>query len=403
MLESTSHNVLIVTYWAFDDALIQSYTLPYVRIIKSMLKPGSTVFLVTQEPNQLTMERIINISDPDFVTKPTLYQPFSLKTIFKLKKLVKLLSRFIEKHEVQTIHAWCSPAGAIGYLLHKRTGKRLVIDSFEPHAESLVENGTWKKSGIAYKILMRFEKKQANAAEHLIALTKSMRDYAKTKYHCENPNFHIKPAAVNLELFDRLKYDSIKDELGIQTDDVVCIYAGKIGGIYLEDEIFKFWKQCSMIFENFKVIFLSNYDDNAFQQKLKTHILDHSLIIKKFVPYAEVPKYMAQADFALNPVNPVPTKRHCTSIKDGEYWAMGLPVVITKNISDDSALISANNLGVVIESHDEEGLKEAALKIRDMLVSKTNYNKKIRSLAIQYRNIDSQKSIYKLIYLNNDQ
>lgn len=403
MLESTSHNVLIITYWAFDDALIQSYTLPYVRIIKSMLKPGSTVFLATQEPNQLTMEKIASISDPDFITKPSLYQPFTLKTIFKLKILIKILSRFIDEHEIQTIHAWCSPAGAIGYLLHKKTGKRLVIDSFEPHAESLIENGTWKPSGLAFKILRHYEKKQANAAEHLIALTNSMKDYARTKYNCKNPNFHVKPAAVNLELFDRSKYPSIKKELGIKPHTIVCIYAGKIGGIYLEDEVFVFWKHCSLIFEDFKVIFLSNYSNNEFQQKLKLHGLDESTVIKKFVPYSEVPKYMAQADFAINPVKPVPTKRHCTSIKDGEYWAMGLPVVITKDISDDSALISNTNLGVVIENYNEEGLKKAALKIKDMLLSEVDHADRIRSLAIRYRNIESQKSIYELIYSKNNQ
>ena len=403
MSKSTSHNVLIITYWAFDDALIQSYTLPYVRIIKSMLNPGSTVYLVTQEPNQLTLEKIASISDLDFVTKPSLYQPFSKKTIFKLRNLVKTLSRFIDDNEIQTIHAWCAPAGAIGYLLHKKTGKRLVIDSFEPHAESLVENRTWKKSGLANNILSYFEKKQANAAEHLIALTNSMKAYAKTKYNCENPNFHVKPAAVNLALFDRSKYPSIKKELGIKPNTIVCIYAGKIGGIYLEDEIFKFWKQCSLIFEDFKVLFLSNYDTESFRQKLKFHDLDESTVIKKFVPYTEVPKYMAQADFALNPVKPVPTKRHCTSIKDGEYWAMGLPVVITKDISEDSALISETNLGVVIENYDDEGLKSAALKIKEMLATEADYTQKIRSLAIRFRNIESQKSIYELIYSNDKQ
>ncbi len=403
MSKSTSHNVLIITYWAFDDALIQSYTLPYVRIIKSMLNPGSTVYLVTQEPNQLTLEKIASISDLDFVTKPSLYQPFSKKTIFKLRNLVKTLSRFIDDNEIQTIHAWCAPAGAIGYLLHKKTGKRLVIDSFEPHAESLVENRTWKKSGLANNILSYFEKKQANAAEHLIALTNSMKAYAKTKYNCENPNFHVKPAAVNLALFDRSKYPSIKKELGIKPNTIVCIYAGKIGGIYLEDEIFKFWKHCSLIFEDFKVLFLSNYDTESFRQKLKFHDLDESTVIKKFVPYTEVPKYMAQADFALNPVKPVPTKRHCTSIKDGEYWAMGLPVVITKDISEDSALISETNLGVVIENYDDEGLKSAALKIKEMLATEADYTQKIRSLAIRFRNIESQKSIYELIYSNDKQ
>src|SRR5438477_199755 len=47
---------------------------------------------------------------------------------------------------VKTIHAWCTPAGAIGYLLCLFSNRRLVLDSFEPHAEPMAESGTWKKN-----------------------------------------------------------------------------------------------------------------------------------------------------------------------------------------------------------------------------------------------------------------
>ena len=403
MLRSTCHNVLILTYWAYNDALVQTYTLPYVRIIKQNLPEGSTITVVTQEQNLAEIERLKSVNDTDFKLKPMLYTSFGFKAMWRLNKMIRELTKFVQQNKVKSIHAWCTPAGAIAHFLHRKTKVRLIIDSFEPHAESMVENGTWKRNSIAFKILWSLEKRQAKSAEHLITLTNSMKDYARTKYNCKNPNFHVKSAAVNLELFDRSKYPSIKKELGIKPHTIVCIYAGKIGGIYLEDEVFVFWKHCSLIFEDFKVIFLSNYSNNEFQQKLKLHGLDESTVIKKFVSYTEVPKYMAQADFAINPVKPVPTKRHCTSIKDGEYWAMGLPVVITKDISDDSALISDTNLGVVIENYNEEGLKKAALKIKDMLLSEVDHADRIRSLAIRYRNIESQKSIYELIYSKNNQ
>lgn len=53
------------------------------------------------------------------------------------------------------------PAGALGYVLSKFTGSKLIIDSYEPHAESMVENGTWKKSSLKFKILFWLEKNRA--------------------------------------------------------------------------------------------------------------------------------------------------------------------------------------------------------------------------------------------------
>ena len=41
-------NVLVLTYWSYTDALIQTYTLPYVRIMKKQI--NGKVFLVMMEP-----------------------------------------------------------------------------------------------------------------------------------------------------------------------------------------------------------------------------------------------------------------------------------------------------------------------------------------------------------------
>ena len=42
-------NLLILTYWSYKDALIQTYTLPYVRIIRKNLPQKSKIYLFTIE------------------------------------------------------------------------------------------------------------------------------------------------------------------------------------------------------------------------------------------------------------------------------------------------------------------------------------------------------------------
>ena len=109
------------------------------------------------------------------------YQSFGPKAAIAWLGIFIKLIRLIHSQKISTIHCWATPAGAIGYFLSIFTGKNLIIDSYEPHAESMVENGTWKKNGIAFKLLFWLEKKQSQRAHALIAATEGMREYAKEK------------------------------------------------------------------------------------------------------------------------------------------------------------------------------------------------------------------------------
>src|SRR6185295_4367020 len=115
--------------------------------------------------------------------------------------------------------------------------------------------------------------------------------------------------------------------------------------------------------------------------------LDPGIIEIRFVPHAHIPEYIGLADFALTPVKPVPTKRFCTPIKDGEYWAAGLPVVITKNISDDSEIIEKNNIGAVINEFTKDDYLKAIQKIDNLLNNQPAevLSRKIISVAEKYR------------------
>ena len=108
---------------------------------------------------------------------------------------------------------------------------------------------------------------------------------------------------------------------------------------------------------------------------------------------------MGLEDFALCPVKPVPTKKYCSPIKTGEYWSMGLPVVITDNISNDSTIIEQNNAGHVLRSLNENEYSKAVEHINELLKEDpAELSIRIRKLAEQYRNFDIARKIYSEIY-----
>src|SRR5574337_549881 len=325
--------ILVLTYWSFPDALIQTYTLPYLRIIRDILPEGSEIYLFTLERNQ--PEQPAKQIEPGIYHFSLALYPFGIKAANNWLKNFSKLKKLARQKNIDTIHTWCTPAGAIGWRLAKKTGLPLVLDSYEPHAEAMVETGTWRRGGIAHRLLFYLEKKQTFAAKWLIGVVPGMKEYARMKYGFSGENFLFKPACINLELFhpSKRKNAALLKSLGLE-NKIVCVYAGKFGGLYLREESFLFFKAAAQFWgERFRVLLLSSTPQEEINALCRAAGLDPEFIITRFVPHAEVPDYMGLGDFAFSAFKPVPSRKYCTPIKDGEYWAMGLPVAIPPGIS----------------------------------------------------------------------
>lgn len=404
---NTNANILVLTQWSYKDALVQTYTLPYVEIMRKIISSDRKIFVVTAEQSHLALSPAevnqINYewSARNMCLVPQTYRSFSVKKIAASVRNIIELTRIIRKERVRTIHAFCTPAGSIAYLLSKFSGADLVIDSYEPHAEAMVENGTWKRNGLAFQILFRLEKLQSRQAKTLIAASSGMKQYALEKYDLKGKIFFVKPACVDFEKFSpNEKNRTLLKEMGLE-NKIICVYAGKLGGIYLKEEVFDFIKACYNHWnDEFRFLLLTNSSDEIIKTELQRTELPQKIVLKRFVYHNEIPNHLSLGDFAINPVKPVPTKRFCTSIKDGEYWAMGLPVMISPNISDDSDIIRENKIGVVADFRKKEELPEAVRQMDFLLKNNTreSLQKKIFEVAKKYRSFDIARKIYPMIY-----
>jgi len=392
------HHVLVLTYWNFNDALVQTYTLPYVRIIRDQLPPGSIVHLVTLEKDWRSPPRC---EEPGVKLHSFRYRPFGWRALGMMFDLVWRCCMLVWLHRIGTVHAWCTPAGMIGHLVSVVTRCPLVIDSYEPHAEALVENGTWRRSGIAFKVLFLFERWQSRRAVAHIACASGMRNYALETYGVHCKRFFVKPACVDLERFSlRSRKDpALLRELGLE-GKLVAGYAGKFGGIYLEQEVFDLFRVARDHWgERFHVLLLTAHSISDLVPFMRAAGLDKSMFTIRFVPHSEVPGYMGLADFAITPVRSVPTKRYCTPIKDGEYWALGLPVIITPDISDDSHIIFEANAGAVLDGLDDASYRKAVLTMDELLKEGMQaLYARIRPLAEKHRDFARAVEVYRNVY-----
>ncbi|WP_028981235.1 glycosyltransferase [Sporocytophaga myxococcoides] len=399
-------NILVLTYWSYNDALVQTYTLPYVKIMKDLCLKDAQLFLVTFEQKKYQELNKKSVSE-DLQKKglswlPLTYNRFGLRGILRQIFNVLYLIIFCKIKKIDTIHSFCTPAGSMAYVLSRLLNIELIIDSYEPHAETMVETGTWKSNGLAFRILFKLEQLQGKRAKKVITTTEGMKEYAREKYKLENTSeFFVKPACVDLQMFDKSakKNKDLLNSLDLN-NKIVCVYAGKFGSMYLEQEVFDFFKAGHDYWKDkFKVLLLTSHSKEEILKYCMASNLDPDVVITRFVPHSQIPLYIGLGDFGLTPFKPVPSKRYGSPIKTGEYWAMGLPVVITEFISDNSELIEQNGIGSILRKFNPEGYISAIREIDSIL--KTDQEAlfyKIRSVAEKYRSYDIAKKVYQQVY-----
>ncbi|MCC6370405.1 MAG: hypothetical protein IT236_05305 [Bacteroidia bacterium] len=393
-------NILAITYWSFDNALIQTYTLPYLKQIKPHIGSGK-IYLFCLAQNTLdkphVQQQIEELKKQNIFLLNFTYAGFGPIMALKLIFIIKYLIVFCWLKKITHLHAWCTPGGAIAYPVSLIARKPLILDSFEPHAETMVEGNTWKKNSIAFKVLFMLEKLQFKRASEVICAAPGMPKHAEKIYGTSKLRYFIKPACVDLNLFhSSVNNSELMSSLNLKTN--VCVYAGKFGGIYLEREVFDFFKSAYDYWKgDFSVLLLTSHSNEEIIGYCKQSGFPFEAVTKKLVPHTEVPRYLSLGTFGFCPVKPMPSKEFCTPIKNGEYWAMGLPVVITKNISGDSALIKENNIGYVLEELTTENYLKAVQQINSLTGSE-GLKLKIRAIAERERNFSRAELIYKTIY-----
>lgn len=406
-MKRSVYNILVLTYWSYKDALVQTYTLPYLKIISKYVPENSRIYLFTLEQTHLAItkkEKMVieeELKAYGIYLLPFVYHKFGLKAIVSWLFQIPYLFIFCKIKSISHIHSWCTPAGAIGYILSNLTRKPLILDSFEPHAEPMVEAGQWKKGSIAFRILFTLEKLQSRKAKIVIACVEKMKEYAREKYDVQLNDFYHKPACVNFELFtpQKTKNETLLQQLGI-SDKIVCVYAGKFGGSYLKQEVFDLFKVAFDFWKgDFRVILLTNHPDDEIKRWRENSELPEKVVIKRFVPHLQVPEYLGLGDFGIVPFVPVPSKRFGSPIKTGEYMAMGLPIVITNNISDDSMVIENSGIGAILKQLNKEEYQKAILKI-DFLIKEDRKvtQQKIREIAYREKQFRLADNVYKQVY-----
>ncbi len=400
--------ILILAYYSVEDPVFKSAVLPYFlnfpdRDIKFiMCTYENDRYPLTPEKRKFikSVLKENNIQWIEFKWRSGRFK--LLKKILDLLKSIWSTRQIIKVNHVTAVYSEGFPGAIIGYFICRLNQVKHYIHTFEPHADYMLEARVWKNFSWEYIFLKKLESIIARQASLIFTATEGMRQRIQT-WGVNRDKIYLVPSAINLSSFyyDENARLRIRSELHVTEKECLIVYLGKLGGMYMEEEIFDFYKYLSLNSKlKYKFLFLTAEPLNKILSLADEYGLSKGDVMAFFVPSEEVYQYLSAADFGFVAVRQRSSKKYCSPIKTGEYLACGLPVIVPRGISDDYLNIVKHDVGVILDYLDVKSFVHTTAKIEDLFLNSNHPEliNRTRSYAKKYRDIAQFKKLYASVF-----
>ena len=391
--------IVYLAYWGVNDGLTVSVINPHLQLLMKY-ENLEKIYFVTIERGEDRKARFLDFDKNQIIKHlPLISKNHKINLLNKTNDFIlfpKLLGEILDLNKINLLFTHGMVSGSLAYLTCVKRKIPYIVFA-EPHSQFMLESGVWRKSDPRYLFQKKWEKKQIQTAETLYSVTKNYYKFLKKYHQLTDNRIGLGPNAVNLNefSFNLNKRNEIRSKLNIPNDSVVGIYVGKFGGIYLESEAFDIFEECQRHFNSkFKTIILSPQDPEEIMSLCKLDIVKSNYIIRK-VEHHEVNEYLSAADFGFSMQNPKESNKYLCPLKNGEYWANGLPILIIDGVGDDTEIIKMEGGGAVFNLENNQSLTQAIIQISQIIDKVENRSNNVpRSLAEKYRNINLISEIF---------
>lgn len=394
--------ILYVSYWGVDEGLTHATVFPSLEILSSFEAVNEIVFCsVERHSKEVRYTGPISKKISFHPLRSKNIRPALLNKVLDFKIFPQQLKQLCKTHAFDYILARSAPAGSLVWKISKQLGIPLVIESFEPHADYMLESGVWSRNNPKYLFEKKWERLQKQHASALITVSNNYQRQLIAE-GISPEKIHTIPCFVALDKFDvaQEQRQLKRQQLGISPTQIVGVYVGKFGDIYYKEEAFQLIADAFAHFgSDFYFLILSPQPKSELLAGLAAYSIPLEKVLIDCVPHEEIPTYLAAADIAFSFVKPAECRKFCSPIKDGEYWATGLPIIMGEGIGDDSDIIQQHPSGGAIFNADFSNL-ESVFSHLQTLISEEQVaatHSKNKALAHQYRSKDSAFEVYRKV------
>lgn len=386
-------NILYVGYWPAADTLTQAVILPRLQLLSERHEVKKIIFCSIERGSRTNLTKDIP------KTKWIAFQSKGKRNVLLTKfsdftELPPFLIEIIQVEKIDLVIANSPLAGGACYLALRKIKIKLIVECFEPHAESMLESGVWRRWDLRYWILRYLETKLKKYAWRLITVSYH---YAKklASEGVSKSKIMTMPNCLRTEdfRFQEDKRNDMRNSLAISDNQIVGVYVGKFGGIYYNAEAYKLFASAFHFFgERFRLIILTGHPLSEVSGNLKKQNVDLAKVFIRCAPHNQVANYLSASDFAFATIKPTPTRLYCCPVKNGEYWANGLPILLEDGIGDDSDILKAEGGGVLM---NQSNPVPAFLAVQQMIATgRRELNELITPVSHRHRRFQLMEESY---------
>ena len=361
--------VLYLVYWGAGEPLGQALVLPSVRRLAQL---GAKVTLVTFDKAEdlnlreymVAIRRELEGLGIRWVSLRYHKGPYAPAKVYDA---VTGWARSIAVQlggRTDIVHARTFVGGLMGLVLSRLLRAKFVYHNEGFYPDEQVDGGVWAPGSRRHRIARRLEAQLYARADGVIVLSHRARATVKDLapvWRKRTPVIVV-PSAVDLERFRCARYVG-----GVRPGGLRLVYTGSVGLRYRLDRAAQFAAVALQELGPVSLRVLSRADRSVVEGILGASDLPRDSWSVGSIPHAVMPAELTQHDAGLFFLTEGLSEQGCSPTKIGEYWACGLPVVTTPNVSDTDEIVRRERVGVVVREHSEAGYSEAIRTLAKLL------------------------------------
>jgi glycosyltransferase involved in cell wall biosynthesis len=260
------------------------------------------------------------------------------------------------------VHARTFVGGVIGLVVSKLFRVPLVYHNEGFWPDQQIEGGFWRAGGLLYRILKRTERLLYERADGLVLLSEKSRPVVE---QLSGVRRRQSPIAVVQSCVDLRRFSC--NGAGDRGAGLRLVYVGSLGGRYPIAPLAAFLMAVRRMEPSARLEILSHSDQSEIRSGLLAAGAPSEAWEVSTVPHEEMPGRLCRAHAGVFFLRGGIGALSCSPTKIGEYWACGLPVVMSAGVGDIDAVIHARRVGLVIEQDTPEALGAAAQALLALL------------------------------------